>query len=361
MVGVLAVIAILATALAPAFVRQMDKTSGDQESAILKSFGDALQQSIMRNRSIPSAANWASTVATELGVDLAAVTTGSRRQPRFFLIDPNLNINNTAVTAAGNGDPALPYTQTSDGSINIPVSPRVLILSSIGPALPGGIVSGVATAANFTNIWNSTDGIVPAAPVFTSWTGSGDDLKVQRIDLAPLFVELLLTQNASVGANPRYSVDSTSWASAIEVPKTNFIQKYFIQNSVLALHDNTGVLDSQQILIRNNSFIYDQNVWRGSIGGEGFLAGLDIASVVDRYLVAYPNRQAQNGTNQQVVVVQSMINFMDRYSDWATAGFPSNSAPTYVAVQNARTAMKNAVQGQYLQPGGYNPTQVNCQ
>src|SRR6185503_7193345 len=103
----------------------------------------------------------------------------------------------------------------------------------------------------------------------------------------------------------------------------------------------------------------DQNTWRGSIGGEGFLAGLDIASVVDRYLAAYPNRQAQNGTNQQVVVVQSMINFMDRYNDWAAAGFPSGSASTLVAVQNAQVAMKNAVQGQYLK-NSYNPTQVNC-
>ena len=41
---------------APSFIRQMDKTTGDQESAALKSFGDALQQSIMRNRYIPDAA-----------------------------------------------------------------------------------------------------------------------------------------------------------------------------------------------------------------------------------------------------------------------------------------------------------------
>src|SRR5947207_784081 len=155
MIGVLAVIAILAAALAPSFVRQMDKSAGDQESAALKSFGEALQQSIMRQRYIPSATDWASTVATELGVDVTAVTDSPRRQPRFFLIDPNLNINNTGVTPGGNGEPALPYTQANAGSANLPASPRVLILSSIGFALPGGIVSGVPTAADFTNIWNS--------------------------------------------------------------------------------------------------------------------------------------------------------------------------------------------------------------
>src|ERR1051326_8370898 len=183
LIGVLAVIAILAAALAPSFVRPMDKTAGDSESAALKSIGDAFQQSILRTRYIPSEADWATAVATEWGVDTAAVTINARRQPRFFLIDPNLSI-------AGAG---LPYRQTNSGAVNFPSSPRVMILSSVGNPLPAGIVSGVATAANFTNIWNAADGAVPAgAPAFSGWAGGGDDLKVQRVDLSPLFVRLQL-------------------------------------------------------------------------------------------------------------------------------------------------------------------------
>src|ERR1051325_9967097 len=53
MIGILAVIAILAAALAPSLVRQLDKTAADQESAALKALGDALQQSILRKRYIP--------------------------------------------------------------------------------------------------------------------------------------------------------------------------------------------------------------------------------------------------------------------------------------------------------------------
>src|SRR5437867_9718654 len=92
LIGVLAVIAILAAVLARALIRQMDRIAGDQESAALKSFGDALQQSIMRARSIPTYTNWASTVASELGVDISSVTNSPRRQPRFFLIDPALRV-----------------------------------------------------------------------------------------------------------------------------------------------------------------------------------------------------------------------------------------------------------------------------
>ena len=66
LIGVVAVIALLAASLVPTLIRQMDRIAGDQESAALKSFGDALNQSIRRNRYIPSQTDWASTVATRL-------------------------------------------------------------------------------------------------------------------------------------------------------------------------------------------------------------------------------------------------------------------------------------------------------
>src|SRR5262249_2773656 len=92
MVAVIAILAILAAFLVPPLIRQMDYTAGDQESAVLKSFSDALQQSIMRNRRVPGAAgwDWATNIARELGVDVASITNSPRKQPRLFLIDPNL-------------------------------------------------------------------------------------------------------------------------------------------------------------------------------------------------------------------------------------------------------------------------------
>src|SRR5216117_2604636 len=96
MVGVLAVIAIFAAVLAPALIRQLDRIAGEQESAALKSMSDALQQSIMRKCYVTGASDWATDIATELGVDLANVTINSRRQPRFFLIDPALRIGNNS-------------------------------------------------------------------------------------------------------------------------------------------------------------------------------------------------------------------------------------------------------------------------
>src|SRR5437879_4180674 len=105
LIGVLAVLAILAAFLVPALIRQADKIAGDQESASLKSFSDALQSSIERNRYIPSDTDWATNVAKELGVDVTTVTNSPRKQPRFFLIDPALQI--------GTNFSGLPYGQTN--------------------------------------------------------------------------------------------------------------------------------------------------------------------------------------------------------------------------------------------------------
>ena len=68
------------------------------------------------------------------------------------------------------------------------------------------------------------------------------------------------------------------------------------------------------LLIRNNSFIYDQDVWRGSIGGEGFLAGLDIASVVNRYLAAYPNVKQWLGRMKALKSWKQVNEVIDSYA-----------------------------------------------
>src|ERR1043165_8905807 len=138
LIGVLAVIAILAAVAVPSLIRQMDRIAGEQESAALKSFGDALQQGIMRKRYVPNATDWATNIAAELGVDVANVLTNqARRQPRFFLIDPAWTIG---TTVAGQS-----YTQTSAGSTNRPTSPRMMLVSSIGRALPASITTGIAS------------------------------------------------------------------------------------------------------------------------------------------------------------------------------------------------------------------------
>jgi len=375
LIGVLAVIAILAGVLVPALIRQMDKIAGDQETASLKSFGDALQQSIMRKRYIPSTTDWSTNIATELGVDVSNVTTNSRRQRRFFLVDPDLRI--------GNNSSVLPYNQANwaSGSTNSsgvlvvpPLSPRVMILSSmsIDSPLPAGITSGAPpSSANFNGIWdwNDADTGFPNAPVFASWAGRGDDLKIQRVNLSPLFVRLILTTNVSDSGY--YSIDSTSTNYIVTNPGRD---GYFIRNSLLYLYFVRTNIDSQQILTRDTSFVYEQNVWRSSLAGGSFLAGsLDLGSIVDKYLDSPENTNAlytstnyinghgnTNRMTQQSVVVSNMTAYLKAYTNWAYAGFPNNSLKT--TANDIQANLVTAVQNQYTSVGGVNyiPAQTDC-
>ena len=119
------------------------------------------------------------------------------------------------------------------------------------------------------------------------------------------FVHLVLSTYSSP-SNGLYSID---WIATNSVPTTSpGIEAYFIQNSILGLITHQGVLDSQQILIRDTSFVYNEGIWRGSIGGFTPVAGLDIGSVVDKFLAA-PGNPASASTQQDVV--KAMKDYMD--------------------------------------------------
>jgi len=365
MIGALAVLAILAAVLVPAFVRQMDKVASEQEDASLKSLGDALQQSILRNRSVPSYTNWASVVAGEQGVDVLDVLTNPRHQPRVFLIDPALRIG-TNVAGQRYQQNNAGSIITNNGVIVPPISPRVILLSSISRALPAGVVSGVPATTNDFNAvwdWNDPGGAPPAGSLWAGWQGARD-LKVQRINLAPLFVRLVLTTYASP-SNGLYSIDRMATNS---VPTSNSIgmEGYFFQNSVLSLITHMQVLDAEQVLIRDSSFVYNESVWRGSIAGGLMIGGFDIAGIVAQFLAAPNNPNAMNptGNQQQVLVVQAMMNYMDAYEAWAAANFPRTGPNAYL-LDNARTAqsaMMTAVWGLYKKISGqdYFPPEVPC-
>jgi len=87
------------------------------------------------------------------------------------------------LSIAGAG---LPYRQTNTGSVNPTASSwRVLILSSIGLALPAGIVSGVPSSTDFNAIWNWNDAgsALPASSTWSGWPGKAEDIKLQRVSL----------------------------------------------------------------------------------------------------------------------------------------------------------------------------------
>jgi type II secretory pathway pseudopilin PulG len=369
LLGVMAVLAILAAVLIPSAIRKLDQIAGDKEIVALKSLAAAFERSITRNQTIPAHANWAQAVATELGVNLPSVTTNLRRQPRVLLIDPEFLVGDATYVygdayVQGNFGSVL---QDADDRVIPPVSPRMIILSSIGVPLPNAVVNWSPasgwTADDFDGVWdwNDAGNTAPTGDAWAGWTGARD-LKVQRVNLAPLFVHVVLTTYTSDGEG-QFSFDGVNLAPApLNVTGHD---AYYLQDTPLQLHSHlTGnPLQTQLILTRDISFVYQQNVWRSTIEGVGFAGGMDIGTIVDRFLRAPGNPNslaALEGYDpklQQLRVVDAFKAYMQAYLTWEAAGFPNDALRA--AATAAQSAMMDTVQELYKYPD-HVPPEVPC-
>ena len=307
-IAVLAIMAVLVGVVAPSVIRRIDRAAWTKETADLNTFADALNQSIIRTKTIPSYTNWASTVASQMSLPVSVISTNSRRYARAFLIDPSLSING-----------ALPYTQTPNGTTK-PVSARVMIVSSLARALPASVTNGVASAADFTAIWNAAENTVPAGPAFSGWGGTGEDLRIKKLNLEPLFYQLILV-NHSGNANtvPRFSIDENSNTTAV----TNWLNKYYLDSTVIGLYGATTNLQTRHLLKRSISFLFESDAWRGQVqGGESYSSSGDAfyntaVTFFSRPINPAAEAAAQTHGVSQYGVMIAMYTFMFDYVYWA--------------------------------------------
>jgi prepilin-type N-terminal cleavage/methylation domain-containing protein len=326
-VGVLAVIAILACFVLTALTKQTDKAVADQESATLRAFGDALQRAILRRSYIPGSSDWATTIGAEVAMDATEVTNNVRHQQRHFIIDPSASISPPYTnTYAGSGSPAPPQNL------------RFIILSTLGPAFPNTLQDGNSISpGDFNTIWNWADGSPPPQTSLQGWPGTGDDLKVQRTDVSGLFVHLMLCWTAST-TNAFYSINGVENANSLTNDTSTWVDSYFLQNSVLGLYTtNSNNLDSQQILVRDTSFVYFQDAWRATAAESTFAIKPFFIGYVDPSALA-ASFSASNPTAQTQLT--NFINYMNAYMTWASANFKDS---LYPSVTDAYSVMSSGL------------------
>lgn len=351
MVGVLTVVMILATVIFATTIRQLDVVAGNQESATLKSYGDALQQSIRRNRQIPGATNWAITIAAESGANVATVMTNTRGRPRILLIHPQIEI--------GQNNGGLPYSQNVTGSVVTvggevvpPKNPQLMILSSVGPPLPASLTAGFSIA-QWQDLWNTPDGTLPAGgSPWDTWGGSGADLKIRRIDLSPLFVHVMLNNYGTPGGG-QYSIDSLATNT---VPNTAVgTEAYFLKDTVLGLFKHTGTMESQQIVAHDCTYFYASGIWQASLT-EPPVTPPTLEYMAIRFYTSPWNLHAAGPPETQGTVLDAMEAFMNAYGAWAAGGFPGGSAALRQAVVAAQSALNQATLNL-----DNNPVEGDCQ
>jgi len=351
MIGLMAVLIILATLFFSATTKSVDVGVSKQESTALEAFADALQRNILRTRYIPGTNDWYMSIANELGISSNTILYNIRNpySPRVFMVDPNLQIG-----AAGGGLPYSQYTNTT-GSIQ-PISNRVMIVSSLAPSAPL-LASGVAPA-NFSTVWNTPDGYIPTNG-FAGWKGQPDDVKIQRINLAPLFVNLALAnypRNTSGSPTNRgqYRVDGQITNTVPDAGTSG----YFFQTTLVDLLSG-GLTNARLVLDRDSSYFYVGQVWR--VVPYVPIAGINqsntdaanlaqmISTAAGLFSASPYNTNALNGETPPMVL-SAMSNFMALYRPYAYyatysngGGWGAGQNPYEPAAANAQSTLLTAL------------------
>jgi len=106
-----------------------------------------------------------------------------------------------------------------------------------------------------------------------------------------------------------------------------------------------GSLDVEQILNRDTTFAYVQDVWRSTaspsqnVDPRAVLMGTALWAVAGNFMASPYYTHAANGVTP-VVLVNDMGTFMTNYVNWANAGFPTAPGnPNYTAAKNSQTTL----------------------
>lgn len=328
LLGVLAIIAILALVLVPILIRQFDRLAREQEQKNLKDMAAAFEATVRRTRQIGTVDTFPALVAGELGWRQNAVLTNERGLRRVFLADPRLRVGPTTNSV-------LPYTQDWQGTVQ-PVNPRILLVSPLSLPMPGTLASGVLASTNdFDLLWNSPEGTVPNS---WGWDGQPEDFLVERIELGPTFVPVVLNHQS-----PNYGQFGTD-AGATNAMNSAVYSTWYVRGTVLRLHGEAGELQTTEIIQDPVSFVYENGRWRGRLflgAGTRELTGLDLQMAAERFLASPWNPNAKQSADQ-AKVVNALSNYMVAYIGWAQGGFSyANNNAAYSAVGTMQTALQN--------------------
>lgn len=337
-IGVLAIIAVLSLALAPVLIRRIDQAARDRETAEMNGIATALRSAILRTGEIPDSSTLVAVVANEMAVSSNQVALSGRKVPRRFLIDTDLWIGST------NG--LLPYIQsqrpfgtgTNSGGVDVPGrNLRLLILSSLSVALPTNI--------DFSTAWNTADGAVPPG---WSWAGRADDLKIQRLDLAPLFHRVILNP-IDTNKFGSFAIESGTNVSATPNVTQIVSNSWYLHGTTLRLCDtNSGstAVEFKAAVQGDVSYVFEDLAWRGLYSGHGTnstpVGGTSGGSAAFQQFMTmatpftnYPSGPAHQSGVTPNEVLRGMFSVMVNYTFWAKEVTPSY--PTGFAM-GSRTA-----------------------
>jgi type II secretory pathway pseudopilin PulG len=340
-IGVLAVLAILAAALLPVFIKHVDIAAVNTETGTLNSISNAIVLQVLRNDQIPSEATWSNAAANWLPLPLNNIAYNSRNYARAFVIDTSGWFNTNLPTSG--------YYNQTNGGTSVPTSPlmRMMVVSSLSANLPSGLTSRPGSAI-FNDLWNTGPGNLPANPIWNGWSGRGDDLLVQRINLQPLFDQLILVNRDQNSTNATFAINNSS---TLTVTNGSPRDAWYIGGSVVGLSSNSLVLQTSYVLNRNISYVFENGTWGGQIA-DGLSTYINtspgIASNYNYYSTLFlqaadsPDNSGNNeAAGDQEQVLAAMNDIMMVYTLWAGENFTTHGMTTGQAFQAGHLSIAN--------------------
>ena len=241
MMGVIAIMSILASVMAPSIFKAIDDTFSSAEEENLASLESSLRAYIETSHQIPddATAAWVAAISNYSNLNSNAIEYNRRDFRRAIYFDPRFF---TSTDTAFSG-----YTQTT-GLNSAPVSPRAMIVSDLTANAPNAPTSTTA----FDDIWNQTG---------SATLLENEKVKVHRMYLGDLFTHIVLTNsNAQQSA---YSLDSGSNTYAVPAAVGAIdgnMTLYTLKNSPLNLYSvpfPSGGLVTRLTLQSNLSYRFE--------------------------------------------------------------------------------------------------------
>jgi len=169
MIGVLAVMSILAAVIAPNILRSIDRATTVAEVQALDRISAQTKSYLHDYGTVPPVATWNTNIATYSDLSATDVLTNKRNINRVYLLDPASN-----------------------------PTPRVLILSCLKAGLT---LPTTATATQFSQIWSTQDGSIPPG-WSANWAPWADYLVIERLNLNSEYRTIILQNNSNQTGSP---------------------------------------------------------------------------------------------------------------------------------------------------------------
>jgi type II secretory pathway pseudopilin PulG len=201
LIGVLAIITILAGTIAPNALRSIERAAVRAEEQSLSTIGEQVKLYLRDQGTLPTPANWTTTLAAYSDLSPTDLAINRRNNARVFILDPARS-------------PA----------------ERAIILSSMRSGLNVPTAGNINTAGRFQALWDTAENTLPSTASWGGWNtwrntaNSEDFLVVERINLLPIyrteFRSFTITLNNNGTTNASYNLVPASGTaqSVVNIP-----------------------------------------------------------------------------------------------------------------------------------------------